>query len=104
MFLICKAFATQISLLQATAELWLISLLTLIPISLGGLGLAQAGDVYLLGILGVGAAQAFGISVMRQLITYSYVLIGGYMFVSMDGSSLFQRQVGSVKRESNLKS
>jgi uncharacterized membrane protein YbhN (UPF0104 family) len=79
--LVCKAFAIHITLTEAISVRVFTYLLTLIPISIGGLGLTQAGDVYLLGILGVDATHAFGISIVRQLINYGYVLIGGILFV-----------------------
>ncbi len=81
-YLICLAFSADVTFAQAVSVQVLISLLTLLPISIGGLGLTQAGDVYLLGILGVIAPRALGISFIRQAIAYSYVVAGGFLFVS----------------------
>jgi uncharacterized protein (TIRG00374 family) len=81
LFLICKAFGVHISFVEATSVQMLICLLTLIPISLGGLGLTQAGDVYLLGILGVDVAHALGISFVRLLMNYGCGMIGGILFI-----------------------
>lgn len=81
-YLICRAFGFDISYLQAFSVQTLIALLVLIPISLGGLGLAQAGDVYLLGLLGLGIHAALAISIMRVLINYGYAVIGGLLFVN----------------------
>ena len=83
-WMIGKAFQVDVTLVQAVAVQALISLLTLIPISLGGLGLAQVGDVYLLGILGVPAADALAISITRQVIKYGYALIGGLLYLGWD--------------------
>lgn len=80
-FLICKAFEAEISFFEATTVQAVICLLILIPISLGGFGLTQAGDVYLLGLLSISAAHALGISIMRLLITYGYAIVGGLLFV-----------------------
>jgi uncharacterized protein (TIRG00374 family) len=82
LFCIAQAFGANLNLFEAITEQLLICSLTLIPISLGGLGLAQAGDIYLFSVVGVGAAQAFGISIMRQIIAYVYVLIGGLLFIT----------------------
>jgi uncharacterized membrane protein YbhN (UPF0104 family) len=84
-FLIGRAFGADIGLLEATAVQILICLLTLIPISLGGLGLAQAGDVYLLGLLGVDAPTALGMSLLRQGLAYAYAALGALFFVRWRG-------------------
>jgi glycosyltransferase 2 family protein len=83
--MICKAFGVHLSFVEAASVQVLRSLLVLIPISLGGLGLAQAGDVYLLGILGIGGAHALGISIARQSINYGYALLGGVLFMRWQG-------------------
>jgi uncharacterized protein (TIRG00374 family) len=80
-FLICKSFTGQITFLEALSVRTLTCLVTMIPISIGGLGLSQAGDLYLLGILGMDPAQAIGISLTRQAIAYCYVAVGGYLFM-----------------------
>lgn len=80
-FLICQAFGSHITFLEAISVQILTCLLIIIPISLGGLGLAQVGDVYLLGMLGTDAATALGISVVRQMIKYGYALIGGIVLI-----------------------
>jgi uncharacterized protein (TIRG00374 family) len=81
LYLICKSLGVHISFVEATSVQVLICLLTLIPISLGGLGLTQAGDVYLLGILGVDVAHALGISFVRLLMNYGCGMIGGILFI-----------------------
>lgn len=84
-FLVCRAFGVELGLLEATAVQVLISLLTMLPISLGGLGLAQAGDVYLLGLLGVEAPTALGLSLLRQVIRYAYAGLGALLFLGWSG-------------------
>jgi len=83
----CLAFGVSISLVEATSVLVVVCLLTMLPISLGGLGLKQAGDVYMLGLVGVDPAQALVISLLRQMIHYGYILIGGLFFVTWPSAS-----------------
>lgn len=80
-YLICRAFDVQVTFVEATAVQILICLLLLLPVTIGGLGLVQAGDVFLLGILGVGAAEAFGMSMVRLATYYAYSFIGGLLFI-----------------------
>jgi uncharacterized protein (TIRG00374 family) len=80
-FFIGTAFGVRITYLEATSVQVLVCLLTVIPISIGGLGIAQVGDVYFLGLLGVDPTAALGVSLMRQLVTYGYALLGGALFV-----------------------
>ncbi len=80
-YLICRAFGAEVGLVEIISAQALVSLLTLIPISLGGLGLMQAGDVFLLGILGVSAPHALAISIVRQLVNYAYAGLGGLLFI-----------------------
>ncbi len=84
-FLISRAFGAEIGFVEAATVQMLICLLTLIPISLGGLGLAQAGDVYLLGLMGVDAPTALGMSLLRQAIAWIYAALGGLYFVRWSG-------------------
>jgi glycosyltransferase 2 family protein len=79
--LVCKAFGAPITFIEATSVRVFTYLLTVLPISVGGLGLTQAGDVYLLGLVGIDATYAFAISITRQLFNYGYVLIGGILFI-----------------------
>jgi uncharacterized protein (TIRG00374 family) len=80
-YFICRAFSADVSALEAVAVQLLTSLVTLVPISIGGLGLAQAGDVYFLDHLGVGLATALGISMARALVQLFYAALGGILFV-----------------------
>ncbi|MBW2269989.1 MAG: flippase-like domain-containing protein [Deltaproteobacteria bacterium] len=84
-YLISLAFGVQLSFVEAATVQVLICLLTLVPISLGGLGLAQAGDVYLLGLLGIEPATALGMSFLRQAICYAYAALGAVLFAGWTG-------------------
>ena len=97
LWMICEAFAASVSVVEALAEQLYISLLTMVPISLGGLGLAQAGDIYLFDALSVGAATAFGISIARKLIAYGYALIGAVFFLSWRR----RRELASIREGSH---
>ncbi|MCH8042347.1 MAG: flippase-like domain-containing protein [Planctomycetes bacterium] len=81
LFYICVAFSVDISLVEAITIQSLICLLLLIPISLGGLGLTQAGDVYLFSLIGVSPDIALGISIVRLILYYTYALPGGIAFM-----------------------
>ena len=84
-YAICRAFDAEITFLEAASNQALISLLLLVPVSIGGLGLAQAGDVYLLGLLGIGAPEALAMSIARLFIKYGYAVVGGALFIRWGG-------------------
>jgi uncharacterized protein (TIRG00374 family) len=78
----CKAFGVEVSPLEAISVVGVVCVLTALPVSLGGLGLRQAGDVYMLGLLGVDPAKGLVISLFGQAISYVYTLVGGVFFAS----------------------
>ncbi len=84
-FLIARAFGAELGFLDASAATLLVCLVTLLPISLGGLGLAQVGDVYVLAALGVDAPTALGMSLLRQAMSYAYALVGAALFLGTSG-------------------
>jgi uncharacterized protein (TIRG00374 family) len=81
LLLSCVALGGSLGFGEALAVQSLVSLLIMLPITLGGLGLAQVGDVYLLEILGTAPERGLMISLVRQLISYGYVIIGGLLFI-----------------------
>jgi uncharacterized protein (TIRG00374 family) len=81
----CAAYGIPLTYPQAASVVVVVSLIMLIPISLGGLGLRQAGDVYMLGLLGIDPAHAIVASLTRQLVNSTYALIGGGLFVAWRG-------------------
>lgn len=81
LYCVCAGFHVSVTIAESTTTVVLVSMLTLIPISVGGLGLKQAGDVYVLGLFGVSPEHALGISLVHQLINYAYVAAGGLLFV-----------------------
>jgi uncharacterized membrane protein YbhN (UPF0104 family) len=61
----------------------LVTLLTLLPVSLNGMGLREVGTVLLLAPLGVGAAEAVTLSVL-QLAAYTLASLAGGVFCLLD--------------------
>ncbi|HXV75513.1 MAG TPA: lysylphosphatidylglycerol synthase transmembrane domain-containing protein [Candidatus Polarisedimenticolaceae bacterium] len=88
MYTCCRAFERPIGVLDAVSVVVVVSILMLIPISLGGLGLRQVGDVMMLDLFGVDPGSALVISLLRQAINYFYTLIGGVFFVLWTGAEL----------------
>lgn len=76
MLLLTEAFSVPLPYAAAFSAQILVNLVGLLPISIGGLGLLQAGDVYFLGLYGVPAASALGISLVKQLVQYGYGIVG----------------------------
>jgi uncharacterized protein (TIRG00374 family) len=81
MYIICLAFGVDISLLQTTVVQLIICFVTMVPITIAGLGTVQATDIYLFGLLGIDPALALAMSLMRLAIYYFYAAIGGAFFV-----------------------
>ncbi len=85
-WLVLLSLGTGLSFGEAFATQVVTNLLTLFPISIGGLGLVQAGDVYLLGLFGVGSAIGFAASIVRQLLHYVWAMVGGALMWGRKGS------------------
>jgi uncharacterized protein (TIRG00374 family) len=83
--LIARAVGAPITYVEACAVQMVISVLNLLPINVGGLGLTQAGDVYLLGLFGVDSASALGMSLLRLGLRYLYSGIGALLFIGWRG-------------------
>ncbi len=81
LYCVSAGFHVSVTVAESTTAVVLVSMLTLIPISIGGLGLKQAGDVYVLGLFGVSPEQALGISLVHQMVNYAFVAAGGFLFV-----------------------
>lgn len=76
MFLLSRAFTVPLPFAASFSAQILVNLVGLLPVSLGGLGVLQAGDVYFLGLYAVSAESALGISLTKQLVQYGYGLLG----------------------------
>lgn len=88
LLMLCRALELNLGYADALSAQILTNLLGLLPISLGGLGLVQAGHVYFLGFFGVGAANAFAISIVKQCIYYGYGLVGGSFLLRLGPDEL----------------
>ncbi len=87
LFCCCRAVGVSVSFVEATSVAVVVCVWMLLPVSLGGLGLRQAGDVYMLGLLGVGSAEALVVSLLRQAIGYAYTILGGLAFLAFRRSA-----------------
>jgi uncharacterized protein (TIRG00374 family) len=84
----CRAFSQPLTFVECVSTISVVCILMMIPVSLGGLGLRQAGDVYMLGLVGVDPAPALVISLLRQVINYFFALLGGVFFMLWTGAGL----------------
>ena len=73
--------ALELTLVEAATEQASISLLSLVPLSVLGLGITQAADVYLLGLLGIEPGVGLAVCLIRLAIAYGYMLLGAVLFV-----------------------
>ena len=58
----------------------LVALLTMIPVSLSGIGVREGGFVYFLGLYGVPAAQAMMLSLAFFAVQVAASLVGGLVY------------------------
>jgi len=75
------AFSVYIPLLDFVVISALVTLLTLIPISLHGLGLRDGGFVYFLGLLDISQAQALSVTLLVFGLTLLLSLTGGILLL-----------------------
>jgi uncharacterized protein (TIRG00374 family) len=61
----------------------LINVLTMVPITFGGLGVREGSFVYLFGKVGLRKEEAMGISLIFLLMNYLHSLIGGLIFIGI---------------------
>jgi uncharacterized protein (TIRG00374 family) len=81
LFLLCQAFGVDLGYWESFSAQILTNLLGLLPVSIGGLGVIQAGHVYFLGLYGVDGPDALGISIVGQLTLYGWALMGWVFFM-----------------------
>ena len=75
------AFSVYIPFLDLVVICSLVTLLTLIPLSLNGLGLREGGFVYFLGLQGVPQTQALSLSLLVFGLTLLLSLFGGILLL-----------------------
>ncbi len=61
----------------------LINVVTMVPVSFGGLGIREGGFVYLFSKVGLIKEEAMSISILFLVMNYIHSLIGGLLFVGM---------------------
>lgn len=83
-----RAFSVYIPFFDLVVISSLVTLLTLVPVSLNGLGLREGGFVYFLGLQGVPQAQALSLSMLVFGSTLLLSAVGGILL-------LFERSRGS---------
>lgn len=96
--IILKAFDIDVPFLFNLAFLPLISIISIIPISISGLGLREGGFVYFYGLLGIEANVCFLISLLYYFIIIIIPAIIGFLFYFF-GPDQFK----SIKNELVLK-
>ncbi len=80
-FVVAKDLAVDIGFGALLAVVSLVTLLTVLPVSLNGLGLREFGFVYLLGHFGIKSADAVALSLTVYSIVMIFSLIGWVVFV-----------------------
>ncbi|HEY7155020.1 MAG TPA: lysylphosphatidylglycerol synthase transmembrane domain-containing protein, partial [Gemmataceae bacterium] len=86
-WLVGEGLGLPVPLLYYGVLIPLVSILTLLPISLNGMGLREYGTMLLLAPLGVGSAKAVTLSLLLFAVYTAASLIGGavYLFVGVRG-------------------
>lgn len=77
LWLVARAAGTPIAPSSAATVALVTALLTTIPITPGGLGVAEAGIVMMLGQLGMAAGPAAAVAVLARAISFGSVVLGG---------------------------
>ncbi len=78
--LIGRAMAIDVPVLLYFAAFPLVALLTMLPVSLSGLGIREGGFVYFLGLYGVPSAQAVMLSLSFFAVQVAASLVGGIVY------------------------
>jgi len=73
----CLAFAFDLSLAEGVAVTVAMSVVTMLPITVNGLGLAEGTNIVLLVAAGVGQPAALGIAVLQRVAVTLLGLLGG---------------------------
>ena len=80
-YLICRALGFDISFIYFLVFLPIIGAVTLLPVSIGGLGLRDAMTVYFFAKAGLGRDAAFAMSLTGFFITVIFAAAGGLYYV-----------------------
>lgn len=92
-YLISHGLGLYISLAYFIIFVPIIFLITMIPISIHGLGLREGAFVFFFAKAGLAAPQALSISLISYILTLSFGIIGGIVYV-VSGAQAFDRITG----------
>jgi glycosyltransferase 2 family protein len=90
-YYIVKSFHVEVGMIYFLILIPIISLITSLPISLGGLGVRDASSVYFFREIGVKSSAALGLSLMNFVFLTAIGLIGGLIYVLTLYSGRLQR-------------
>jgi hypothetical protein len=82
-FMCARSLGGTITITALAVVVPLVTLLTLIPFSLNGLGIREGGFVFLLSFFGVAKAEALSISLLCYALTLLFSVVGGLIFLGM---------------------
>ena len=91
LFLVARAAGAPIPFAAAGTVALITALLTTVPITPGGLGVAEAGMVIMLGQLGMAAGPAAAVAILARSISFGSVILGGgiaWLFAYQSGESV----------------
>lgn len=80
---LAHSLAIDMTWMQAIILLPLVLLVTVLPISIGGWGVREAGAIGLLGLIGVAKAEALMLSIQLGLVNIFISLPGGLMWLAL---------------------
>ncbi|MBP7215733.1 MAG: flippase-like domain-containing protein [Candidatus Omnitrophica bacterium] len=80
-YCIALALGVHIKMIYLVVFLPIVGAITMLPISLGGLGLRDATTVFFFNQIGIGKDMAFTISLVGFAITILYGVLGGLLYV-----------------------
>jgi hypothetical protein len=100
-WLVGEGLGLQVPPLYYGVLIPLVSILTLLPISLNGMGLREGGTVLLLAPLGIGSAQAVTLSLLIFAVYTAASLAGGVVYL-FSSAPRFQAESALGDRESDL--
>lgn len=82
-FYICsRAFGVDVSFLNFCVIVPIVLVISVMPVSIAGLGTREIGSVYLMAKVGIAESSALGISLMNFVFMLSCGLIGGVLYVA----------------------
>jgi len=105
-FIAARALGLHMTILPFLVFVPLIHVLTMIPVSFGGLGVREGAYVYFFAPLGVGASEALGISLFSFAVSMTLPLVGGLIYVLgnlLSWRSISVADVQSAEMDGGLK-